>query len=521
MQNNSQSTHTQMGVEHHMHHTDNSLHSTYPALEAYTIVIIFVLIGIWYLRRIGEQTFSNKAHSWRFDLFRIPGLENLVKWRFFSYFIRSIPAFLFITVLVTGFWGNTRTSFAAPFTWLFWWTLLIVFVAFAGKIFCAACPWDFFANLFEFGWIKRKKITSQSVNLKWPRFLANIYLASGLFIVLTWLELGYGITKSSYITAWLGLGFIALIIVCALLFERRSFCRFGCPIGRISGVYSQFSPLELRVKNKSTCNTCTDHACVRGTDQSTPCPTFQIPYRLRENTYCTLCTECIRSCDKNNLTIKMRPLGTDLYNAKTARSDEVLLTVIIFVLTFFHGLTMTPTWFDWTSKFSLKFDLIYIQSFTILMAALLGAGFLFFSNFIKLIQVRYRLPKISAGLIMSFIPLVLGYHLGHNFMHLFEELTNLVPLINDPFGRNWNIWGWQNFQPFPLIEHKVIKYLQFFAIIIGFWYSAKTLRSRIEQIAPTKSTATALYLSHYIVLISMGILALWFVYQPMAMRSGF
>lgn len=298
-------------------------------LGVFVVILIFISIGVFFTRR------KESVLSKRYDLFKIPGFEKAVKSPYFSFCLRLIPALLFLLVIATGLFGRTRTNFAAPFTWLFWWTLLVFFVAFGGKIFCAACPWDFFANLVQFGWFHRIREKAQGLNIKWPKSLSNIYLAAALFVLLTWLELGAEVAYSSYATAVLGLIVVGCAILFALVFEKRAFCRYVCPVGRISGLYAQFSPIELRVKSHDVCKACRTKDCVKGGPISTPCPTGLVPYRLKQNTYCTLCTECVRSCDKNNLTLKLRAPGEDLKEIGSNRNDEVLLTFCYFSAHFF------------------------------------------------------------------------------------------------------------------------------------------------------------------------------------------
>jgi len=53
-------------------------------------------------------------------------------------------------------------------------------------------------------------------------------------------------------------------IISAIIFERRSFCKYACFIGGISGLYSLMSPTELRSNNKDICKKCKSKACIKG-----------------------------------------------------------------------------------------------------------------------------------------------------------------------------------------------------------------------------------------------------------------
>ena len=65
---------------------------------------------------------------------------------------------------------------------------------------------------------------------------------------------------------------------------------------------------------------------------------------MTQNTYCILCTECIKTCPKDNLSLNLRPWGEDLKSESKLRTDEAILSLILLSMTAFHGLTMTPLW---------------------------------------------------------------------------------------------------------------------------------------------------------------------------------
>ncbi len=49
------------------------------------------------------------------------------------------------------------------------------------------------------------------------------------------------------VTAWVLLGLFGLAIGLSLVFERRAFCSYICPIGGFTGIYAQTAPVEVRV----------------------------------------------------------------------------------------------------------------------------------------------------------------------------------------------------------------------------------------------------------------------------------
>jgi prepilin-type N-terminal cleavage/methylation domain-containing protein len=83
-----------------------------------------------------------------------------------------------------------------------------------------------------------------------------IAIAAGLFSAL--------ILTSPLATAVVLLLFIVVSLATSLLFERRTFCRYLCPIGGFVGVYSQVAPLAVRVKDPAVCASHHEKTCFTG-----------------------------------------------------------------------------------------------------------------------------------------------------------------------------------------------------------------------------------------------------------------
>ena len=165
-----------------------------------------------------------------------------------------------------------------------------------------------------------------------------------------------------------------------------------------------------------------------------------------------------------------------------------MLAYVILILTFFHGITMTKLWYEWLATISTTFNLDHIGSFTIMMIILLVVVY----AILKLIGVTLgnfiSIKKTELHLAYIFIPITLGYHLGHNSMHLFVETAYLVPIINDPMGYGWDMFGLSQYEPKPFINQDVLRYLQLLVVAIGFYYSVKVLGQRAHQISVEKDS---------------------------------
>ena len=86
-------------------------------------------------------------------------------------------------------------------------------------------------------WLGFFDVQDGGVNLA-TKLTWTIWWATGAFVLLTWADEQLGVVRSPRITGWIVLFFVALAGAVGLRYERRSFCRYLCPIGGLIGLYS-------------------------------------------------------------------------------------------------------------------------------------------------------------------------------------------------------------------------------------------------------------------------------------------
>src|SRR3989337_697815 len=267
----------------------------------------------------------------RYDLLENESIRSIFKNRK-TQFLFQLPAVLLLVLVVfAGFFGiqNSNKSLATILIWVIWWSLLIISLALAGRVWCLMCPFGAIGD-----WVQRqtfyKKINDAfSLNRKWPVKFRNLSLAAVFFLVITWADFQFNLVNSPLNTAYFIVALLALIVIISILFERRSFCRYACPITGMIGLYSMFAPLELRVKEKETCKTCKEKYCISGTENGYACPVFEYPGTMDKNTVCFLCTECIKTCHRNNISFNFRSLAGDFPAVTKTRTDEALFLLML------------------------------------------------------------------------------------------------------------------------------------------------------------------------------------------------
>lgn len=478
------------------------------------LLVSFAGLAVW-----GGRLHAHAGSYRTLDLLSDPFVRVTLRWRAMRTIAQLVVGALFVFVIAAGLFGQQQagSNIATVLTWTYWWVLLVLFVIFFGKAWCYLCPWDAIA-----GWLER----GLSLGLKWPKSLRNLYPATALFIGLTWLELGYGVTMRPELTAYIGLLMFFLSFAAILAFERRSFCRYGCLVGRIAGLYSLFASVELRARDTGVCRArCRTHDCYHGNADGEPCPTFQFLGGMNKNTYCIFCMECVRTCPHDNVALNLRWFGPDLVKPSPVRFDEAAMVVVMLAMSTFHGITMTPAWVWLVGSLQRRLSLGYLGAFSLGMTVFLAALVMAYVGFVALSYAAARVPamglkQLAVRYAYSFLPIALFYHLAHNVLHFSIEGGTLVPLLSDPFGWGWNLIGTANVIPTPLLPIPAVWSLTVAFIVTGHIWSLVTGHRIALQIHPSRGMAIRSQLPMVAGMIAYSVLSLWIVSQPMQMRTG-
>lgn len=493
----------------------------------YSGILILLLLSFILFEFLGRrQKKAQTPTSFKFDLLRIPGIKWLIKRRWFQFSLQIPFVFLFGVVIFGGFYGSPfpDKNITPVLTWTIWWTWLIFWILIVGKAWCTVCPWmaisDWITNLSFYHRVK----SNFSFDLKWPHFLSNIWLATILFLALTWLELGYNVTSSPFLTATMGIGMFLLALSCTLIFQRKSFCRYGCLVGRVSGLYSLMAITEIRAKNTNICLKCKTKDCLKGNEDGYGCPTFQYLGKMNHNTYCIYCTECFKTCPEDNVGWNLRPMGSDLILLSKVRTDEAYLSIIMLSMSAFHGFSMIPMWDTLLSWISSSLSVSHLSSFSLGMVGMLLIPMIFYYFLCFVMRVfagdkQSSTHDIFINFSYSLLPVALFYHLAHNLQHIFYEGMKFIRILSDPFGWGWDLIGTAYMPIDNLLPISVGWWIQVFLIVVGHIYGILVAHKLAFRYYSNPRQAT---LSQIPMLIIMGLFSLqslWLLSRPMVMRT--
>jgi ferredoxin len=232
-----------------------------------------------------------------------------------------------------------------------------------------------------------------------------------------------------------------------VLFEHRVFCRYLCPVGGFIGLYSLAAPLELRVKDPAVCQAHRIKDCCQGNENGYGCPWMVYPGKLERNAYCGLCGECLRTCPLDNVALNLRPPGADLIpGVGKRRMDEAFKGFIMAGSALLYSAVFLGPWAVLKQAAYQVFTvpwLIYALSF--LVANLIVVPGLFLGAValggrpggVGARPLRQRFVEYAYVL----VPMGLAAWVAFSFSFVFINLSYAWPLVSDPFGWGWDLFG--------------------------------------------------------------------------------
>ena len=462
----------------------------------YFVLGFIVLTSLVFIPLLRSRRLLGLQPGEPLNLLDIQGVKKFFKSKWFQPLFQ-IPTFLVFLVLI--FIGFTDIqagdkNLTTMLIWTIWWAGIIFTFVLLGRVWCMMCPFGAAQDI-----IGRRV----SLNHNFPRPLRNIWLSTILFLALTWWDSYSGIVNKPALTAWLFIGFFAVSIVSALIYKGRAFCRYICPIGGLIGLYSMFSPLELRNKCMEVCRKDKIKGCIRGSASGHACPMFETPMTLDRNNYCNLCSECIKSCPEDNIVLRFRGFARDLWVTSKKYMDEAYLAMVLVGLTTLVTAEMIAPWHVWQDALIKLFPTGALgltghsAQETFIFTVLFTAGALVLPSLLLLLTSfavhksvgngGVSIKKIFVNFSYMFIPVGISMHLAHNLSHLLTEGQLTIPAIQRAANKylalnqgepNWNLAPFMGFEAVFWLQMAVLVTFNIVSLYAGYRIAVNTFQEK-------------------------------------------
>jgi 4Fe-4S binding domain len=387
----------------------------------------------------------------KIDLMRLPLIKSALRSRWPQLLLRMAALGGFLFTILAGLLGTPVGSrnFAIVFVWIAWWALLMLLaVPFLGRGWCSICPIPMPGEWLQQGALLKPQGGGLGSGKRWPKRLRNIWLQNSAFAMVA-LFSTIVLTQPG-VSAVVLCAFLLVATGTSLVFERRAFCRYLCPVSGFIGLYAQAAPIELRVKDSALCAGHTDKTCYTGSADGYGCPWQVFPGGLVKNSTCGLCMECLRTCPYDNIALNLRGPGADLVRPRGRKLDEAFKAFIMLGSAMVYPAVMLGPW-GWLKTSASQIGslgwLAYALGLLAFVLALLPGAFALAVMAGQRLAgwrgkpSRQQLRSDFTQLAYALVPLGLAAWIAFSISFIFANLSYIWPVLSDPFGWGWNLFG--------------------------------------------------------------------------------
>ena len=465
------------------------------------------------------------------DLLKIRGLGPLLQSNAFRRTMQCTLLVLAVIVVLDGLLGPevSPMNLAGVLPWTHWRGLVVLALLLAGNLFCFSCP---FMIPRELG----KRILKPTRS--WPRWLRSKWLAVGLLVVFLWTYEVLGLWDSPWLTAWVIIGYFLAAMVIDSLFRGASFCKYVCPIGQFHFVQSTASPHEVRVRDESTCRSCTTNDCISGrpgTPSLRGCELDLFQPRKVGNMDCTFCLDCVRACPHDNVGILAAVPGQDLLRDPvrssvgrfSVRWDLAALVAILVFGAFANAMGMVGPVLDYQTQLATRLghdSMFWIATIFFVGIAIIAP--------LVLLPLAGWIGRTITGADVSFRTLVVRMTIGlapigfamwlvHMLFHFFTSWGTVVPAFQRVFedlGTTFlgePIWAMSCCGPMP----PWLLPLEILLLDVGLLLTLFVQYRLARQYVQGGWKELGLVIPWCVVSIILFVLGIWIIFQPMQMRG--
>ena len=396
--------------------------------------------------------------------------------------VKLVSMIIFISVVISAAYGPqfAGVNFSSIFIWVIWWSGMAYIIALLGNVWPVINPWN---NLYESveklcQWVGIEK--QLSLNLPFPSWLEK-WPSTLFLLIFIWLELVYPARDTPLTLASLILTYSALTWLGMWLFGREFWLSNGEVFTQVFDLFGKFSPIY------------TTH--VQG---------------------------------QVNMHVRHYALG--LARSEVVNKAQTTFILILLASLTFDGFSATPLWseirswfyFNMASGFGVN-GLILTDSLGVLLA-IIGFSSLYFTTcwlMSLLVSIKMRAMEIAKRFALSLIPIALAYHLAHYFTYLLIQGQNIVPLLSDPVGRGWNLFGTIGYTPdTEIVSAGLVWAIAISSVVIGHIAAVWLAHNEVYKVFNSKKDAWRSQIPMVVLMVAYTMSSLWILAQPVVDRSG-
>lgn len=414
------------------------------------VVVSFLVIGVF----LGDRNWARTYPS-----------LNLLHWRMGRLMAASstLVAFkclgvvLFALVVLTGLFGNQHPfrNLAPTTVWILWWVGFAYVSAFIGNLWQLINPWSSFYELAETHIARRRNVAEISPKWSLPPSV-GVWPSAGALAVFAWFELVYPSPAVPRDIACAALAYSIYTWTCMYLFGRRQWLETGEVFAVYFGLLAKFAPFEIKASPGDARQACPAHRAESGSE-------------------IVGCFDCFVRVPTEHKTLELRPYAVGLLDISRVSISLVAFVLLALTTVLYDGLLTTPGWTlleRWWSATLGKSEWTALLLGTV---GLVGFWVLFLGIYVLTAGVMRALTRAAVSTMdiarifaLSLVPIAIAYHFAHYLSFLVIQGQYIVPLVSDPFGWGWDLFGTLDYKvDIAVVGAKFAWYTAVIAIVIG------------------------------------------------------
>ncbi|HSS71127.1 MAG TPA: hypothetical protein VLQ46_10820, partial [Casimicrobiaceae bacterium] len=357
---------------------------------------------------------------------------------------------LFIVAVAAGFFGNSNPyqNIAPTLIWVIGWVGLAYVSAFVGNLWVLFNPWRTVFAAADACYRRLHPDHEISLHASYPQRL-DVWPAFVLLFAFSWLELVYPSPALPLHIAWFATGYSILTWLGMFVFGAETWLRHGEVFTVVFETFARFAPTEVQRR-----------------DASAP-------------------------------ELALRPYAAGLLDSRPVSSSMTALVLLILATVLYDGALATPEWNELELKLiALAPSFGDATSIAIRTAGLGVSWLLLFGAFFLVCAVMGVVARqcsaweLARSFAMTLVPIAIAYHLAHYLVYLLVQGQYIVPLLSDPFGYGWNLFGTAGYRvDIGIVDARFAWYTAVIAILVGHVVAVFLAHRRALRLFDTRRRA--------------------------------
>jgi hypothetical protein len=435
---------------------------------AFVVVISFVLVVLFAGDQVGDRAihYPRRPSAVLLGIARTPWPRAVGG---------AIGVLALVIIVVTGLFGSPdpNKNPAEYLMWIYFWSGTVILSGLVGNLWYLLNPWaaiyDALKRFVRLGPVW--KLPSVGV---WPATLAYFSFAC--------LELTSGMANRPWVIAMLALAYTALTLAGMILFGRDEWLQHCEGLTVLFGIVGRFGPVEAERDKAGRISA-----------------------------------------------VYLRPWGVGLLKPAPVGWDRVVFVILMLSTLAFDGILATPAWQDfnlalepiWLPLGAWGFFFVRTLAMLLLTCAFLVVFVAFMEMVIYFGSRKVDLKSTVSAFALTLVPIALVYNAAHYYSYVLVQSQGLIPLLNDPLGKGWELWpAVATYKPsFALAQASTVWFAQIVLIVVGHVIAVYLSHLKAGE---RFRTAQRVLLSQYPMLVLMvmyTMTSLWILAQPITRES--